>query len=170
VNLLKERANGEYTLTVVSSDSRAPEQQFLKMKSITIDLLEGSTENSNHGIREDFKLFDKIDNYFPPEEEETLFMMPMIGSGILVVLFGYFLIQLPSNGVNLSNFSFSGLIFTLNYLLILTVIVAFWIEVNLVNTLWILVFLSPFTLISMNMGLSAENCHVTGFGKKVKSQ
>jgi hypothetical protein len=68
-----------------------------------------------------------------------------------------------SNHANLSNLSFWGLVFAVNYVGILAIIVAFWIEVNLVNTLWILLAVSPITLFTMNKGLTPENCHVPGF-------
>jgi len=34
---------------------------------------------------------------------------------------------------------------------------------NLVVTLWVLVAAAPFTLFTMNMGLTPEDCHVSGF-------
>ena len=56
--------------------------------------------------------------------------------------------------------------FTLNYMGIIGVIVAFWLKVNLVNTLWILLALSPVTLFMMNKGLTVDNCSITQFNKK----
>lgn len=76
---------------------------------------------------------------------------------------------LYKNEANLSNLSFWGLIFLGNYLIILLIIVAFWIgsagafKLNLVYTLWILAFAAPITLVTMNFGLTPENCHVSGF-------
>jgi len=60
------------------------------------------------------------------------------------------------------------MIFALNYLAILGIIVAFWIKINLVNTLWILLAVTPVTLFTMNKGLNPENCHISGFEKKEK--
>jgi len=37
---------------------------------------------------------------------------------------------------------------------------------NLVVTLWVLVAAAPFTLFTMNMGLTPEDCHVSGFQLK----
>jgi len=39
------------------------------MKEILIDFDDFSSTAKNHGMREDFQLFDKITNYFPPEED-----------------------------------------------------------------------------------------------------
>jgi len=75
-----------------------------------------------------------------------------------------------SNHANWTNFSFWGFLFALNYLVILAIIVAFWVEVNLVNTLWILLAVSPITLFTMNKGLTPENCHVPGFSKEAKKE
>lgn len=50
------------------------------------------------------------------------------------------------------------------------IIVAFWIKVNLVNTLWILLAVSPFTIFVMNKGLTPENCHISGFQRPLKSK
>ena len=84
-------------------------------------------------------------------------------SGASLLLFVVYFLQLFANGANLSNISFWGFMFTVNYLAVLGVIVAFWIEINLVNTLWILLAISPVTVFTMNMGLDGENCHVSGF-------
>lgn len=66
--------------------------------------------------------------------------------------------------------SFWGLLFTLNYMGIIAIIVAFWVKINLVNTLWILLAVAPVTLFTMNKGLTPENCHVSGFKKTEKSK
>ena len=66
--------------------------------------------------------------------------------------------------------SFWGFIFLLNYLGIIGIIVAFWLKVNLVNTLWTLLAVSPVTIFTMNMGLTPENCYVSGFSKPVSTK
>lgn len=87
--------------------------------------------------------------------------MSAVMVGLFVVNFG----GLYKNGANLSSFSFWGLLFTVNYLAILAIIVAFWISINLINTLWSLLFMAPVTLYLMNMALTADNCHISGFYK-----
>ena len=49
---------------------------------------------------------------------------------------------------------FWGMLMTLNILAILGVIVAFWISVNLIDTLWTLLFLTPVTLFIFNKGMA----------------
>jgi len=122
--------------------------------SLVVNFNDGSIEATNFGVRDDFKLLDKITNYFPPEEEPKGALIPLIFSAIMIGYFFNFVGQLYSNGANLSMISFSGFIFSLNYLVILGIIVAFWIKVNLINTLWILLAVTPVTLFTMNKGLS----------------
>ena len=54
---------------------------------------------------------------------------------------------------------FWGMLMVLNVAVILGVFVAFWIKVLLIDTLWSLLFLSPFTLFIFNKGLAGKaNC------------
>jgi len=122
-------------------------------------------------------MLDKITNYFPPEEPEKGALIPLVFAGLIVCNGLYFLLKLFENKANLSNMSFWGFLFTLNYSAILGIIVAFWVNCfNLVNCLWIMLALSPVTLFMMNKGLSPDNCHIAQFekpgsssGKKVKN-
>lgn len=140
------------------------------MGVLSINFNDGSVEATNFGVRDDFKLLDKITNYFPPEEEPKGALIPLVFSAILGFLFLRFVGSLYGNGANLSLISFSGVVFAANYLLILAIIVAFWLKINLVNTLWILAALTPVTLFTMNKGLTPENCHISGFEKKDERQ
>ena len=140
------------------------------MGVLSINFNDGSVEATNFGVRDDFKLLDKITNYFPPEEEPKGALIPLVFSAILGFLFLRFVGSLYGNGSNLSLISFSGVVFAANYLLILAIIVAFWLKINLVNTLWILAALTPVTLFTMNKGLTPENCHISGFEKKDERQ
>jgi hypothetical protein len=40
---------------------------------------------------------------------------------------------------------------------------AFWIKINLVNTLWILLVVIPITIFTMNQGIDPKHCQVGGF-------
>jgi len=150
-------------------DPRAVKAYVKDLGTVQINFNEGSLDNENFGIREDYRLYDKITNYFPPEEPEKAALIPLVFSALLGLLFFYFFTSLFSNGANLSNLSFWGTIFLINYFLILAILVAFWIgqagpfKMNLVVTLWVLVAAAPFTLFTMNMGLAPEDCHVSGF-------
>jgi hypothetical protein len=52
-----------------------------------VNFQDGSVEATNFGVRDDFKLLDKITNYFPPEEEQKGALIPLIFSAIVVGLF-----------------------------------------------------------------------------------
>ena len=157
-------------MTLHIDDSRAVESKNMDLGVFQVNFNEGSLEADNLGVRSDFKLLDVITNYFPPEEESKGSVVPFAFCGILGLLFFNFFGSLFSNQANLKNMSFFGMLFVLNYLLILGVIVAFWIQVNLVNTLWILAALAPVTLFTMNKGLTPENCHVSDFHNPQKYQ
>ena len=88
-------------------------------------------------------MLDKITNYFPPEEPEKGALVPLVFAGLIVCHGLYFLLKLLENKANLSNMSFWGFLFTLNYAAILGVIVAFWVNCfNLVNCLCIMLAIS----------------------------
>lgn len=166
--LIKPAINGDYKLSLHVEDPRAVNKIDLDLGSLIVNFHDGSVEATNFGVRDDYKLLDKITNYFPPEEEQKGALIPFIFSAIMIGYFLHFVGQLYSNGANLSMMTFSGMIFSLNYLVILGIIVAFWIKVNLINTLWILLAVTPVTLFTMNKGLSPEECHISGFEKKEK--
>ena len=167
---IKPAINGDYKVVLHVEDSRAVNKIEMTLGVLSINFNDGSVEATNFGVREDYKLLDKITNYFPPEEEPKGPLVPLVFSGVLGFLFLRFVGSLYGNGANLSLLSFSGVIFAANYLLILAIIVAFWLKINLVNTLWILLALSPITLFTMNKGLTPENCHISGFEKKEERQ
>lgn len=132
---------------------------------------EGSSDNNNVGIRSDYTMYDKITNYFPPEEQEKGATVPLAFSGLIAFIGLIFVGKLFGNKANLSNISFWGALFTLNYMAIIGIIVAFWINCfNLVNCLWILLAVSPVTFILMNKGLTPENCHISPFEHKMKKK
>ena len=167
--LIPNKINGDYKLQVHCEDPRSINKVVVDLGTLQINFNEGTNEALNDGMREDFKMYDKIVNYFPPEEPEKGAFIPLVFSGALgFMLFVYFT-QLYTNSANMSNLSFWGLLFIVNYLAILGVIVAFWFKINLVNTLWILIALAPVTLFMMNKGLTPDNCHISGFSKKVKN-
>lgn len=152
-------------------DPRAVKSFVKDLGTLQINFNEGSQEGTNMGIRDDYTLYEKITNYFPPEPEPTSPIIPLAFCGLLGFMFFMFFIQLFSNGANLGNLSFFGLIFIINYAAILAIIVFFWFgfvgpfKLNLVSTLWILAAATPVTLFTMNYGLNPENCKVSGFQK-----
>lgn len=77
----------------------------------------------------------------------------------------------PMTGVvSFGNIGLWGFLFVLNYLGIYGIIVAFWIEIKLTNTLWTLLAISLPTLFFMNKGLTPEGCHISTFTKTAKSK
>ena len=161
--LIPQQINGDYKLFIHAQDPRAANTFSKYLGTLQINFNEGTTEATNSGVRDDYRLLETITNYFPPEEPAKGAAIPLAFCAALLCLLGFFLKQMASNHANLTNLSFWGLVFAVNYLGILAIIVAFWIEVNLVNTLWILLAVSPITLFTMNKGLTPENCHVPGF-------
>ena len=57
---------------------------------------------------------------------------------------------------NVKKMDFWGMLLVLNVLVIMGVIVAFWISVNLIDTLWTMLFLTPITLFIFNKGLAGS--------------
>lgn len=123
------------------------------------------------GIREDYQLYETITNYFPPEPEAPSPVFPMAFTALILLMFTMFFLQLFQNGANLGNLTFSGLVFLINFAGILLIIIFFWFgqfgpfKLNLVITLWILAALTPVTLLTMNYGLTPDNCYVSAFQK-----
>ena len=97
---------------------------------------------------------------FPPEDEKEknpIFALAFVIG--IVGAFGFYLMQQSSLKANMSRMDFWGMLMVLNVAVILGVFVAFWIKVLLIDTLWSLLFLSPFTLFIFNKGLAGKaNC------------
>ena len=140
----------------------------MELGDFQVNFNEGSSDTSNTGIRDDYQLLDVILNYFPPEDEEKSSVIPLIFSCIIAVVFLWFVISIYSNGSNLSNMTIWGFLFTLTYMAIILIIVAFWIQINLINTLWMLLAMTPITLFMMNKGLTPDNCQIPPFKAKSK--
>jgi hypothetical protein len=120
-------------------------------------------------------LYPKILNYFPPEDPPRGAFIPLLFSGVIAGLFLVFFIQrffgsAMTGASTCGNLSAWGFLFVLNYLAIYAVIVAFWVEINLINTLWTLLAIAIPTLFLMNKGLSLDSCNVTAFSKALKSK
>ena len=167
---MPQQINGDYKLYLHVNDPRSVNTFEKELGTLQINFNEGSADARYTAMRDDYKLLDKITNYFPPEEAQKGSIIPIIFALAISGLAFYYVSQVYTHQGNLNNMSFWGSIFVANYLLILLVIVAFWVKVNLVNTLWILLALSPITIYVMNRGLTPENCHISGFQKPLKSK
>ena len=75
--------------------------------------------------------------------------------------FIYYLTAQSSLAGNVSNVDFWGVAMLLNIAGILAVITAFWVSVNLIDTLWTLLALTPVTLFIFNKGMGGTaNCDI----------
>jgi|TARA_B110000285_G_C15108125_1_gene609271 hypothetical protein len=156
-------------------DPRAKNSFEQVLGTLQINFNEGSNENTNTGIREDYTMYPVITNYFPPEEPPRGAFIPLLFAGALVGLFSLFLIQSffgsAMDKVSLfGNLSAWGFLLVVNYLGIYAIIVAFWVKINLINTLWTILAIALPTLFLMNKGLTPDGCHVSGFSKALKAK
>jgi hypothetical protein len=71
--------------------------------------------------------------------------------------------DLLGNRGNLRNLSFKGILFIGNLALILVIFAAFFIEVKLIPTLWLLLFLSPVAFFISQRGLADADCSIGEF-------
>lgn len=166
--LISDKINGDYNLKIVVEDPRAINSYTKDLGTLQVNFNEGLNEANNLGLRDDYTLFPTITNYFPPEEAPKGALIPLVFSGIICVGFFSYFSSIFMNEANLSNLGFWSVLFILNYLGILFIIIAFWVKINLVNTLWILLAATPVTLFIMNKGISPESCAVSGFNKSAK--
>ena len=88
---MREQVNGVYSLYLHSSDPRASNSLKIKLGSFNVNFMEGSSEGNNLRVRDDYRLFDIINNYFPPEEPEKGAAVPLAFCGVLLAFFGRFL-------------------------------------------------------------------------------
>jgi hypothetical protein len=70
------------------------------------------------------------------------------------------------NRANLANLSFKGLLFLGNLALILVIFGAFFIEVKLIPTLWLLLFLSPITFFISQRALAEADCTIAEYKRE----
>ena len=82
--------------------------------------------------------------------------MAIVGS------FGWYLMQQFALSPNLKQMDFWGMLMIGNVGVILAVIMAFWFSaVNLIDTLWTFLFLTPVTLFIFNKGLAGSaSCEI----------
>ena len=138
-------------MAITTSQSLLPTTELTPLPSGTsgksrFGSKEGLDEGSNNGVRADYRPLPTIDFSYPPEQPQISLLRPLIGCGLLVALFLRFVAGgLLGNRGNLSNLSFTGVLFLGNLALILVIFTAFFIEVKLIPTLWLLLFLSPIT-------------------------
>jgi hypothetical protein len=80
-----------------------------------------------------------------------------------VFFFLRFIGSLFANRANLSRLNFSGILFLGNLLLILFIFTAFFIEVKLIPTLWLLLFISPISFFLAQRAFQTADCTIGEF-------
>jgi hypothetical protein len=161
---LESHFNGDYDITVTAADYRADSPAKWDLGQIKVWFKEGLDEGSNNGVRADYRPLPTIEFSYPPEQPQISLLRPLVGCGLLVALFLRFVAGgLLGNRGNLSNLSFTGVLFLGNLALILVIFTAFFIEVKLIPTLWLLLFLSPITFFVAQRGLADADCSIGEF-------
>ena len=80
---------------------------------------------------------------------------------LISVLFFYYIDLQRKSQANIKRMDFWGFVMLLNILALLGVILAFWVQVNLIDTLWCLLALTPVTLFVFSKGLSGSaDCEI----------
>jgi len=160
----QEHFNGDYEMTVTAADYRAEQALSWSLGTIKIWYKEGHEEGSNSGIKADYKPLPTIKFTYPPEQPQISLMLPLVGCGALVFTFlRYFAHLFTAGRANLSRLSFWGLLFTANLVVILLIFTAFFIEVKLIPTLWLLLFISPVSFFIAQRALSQADCVIGEF-------
>ena len=77
-------------MVVHIDDPRALNVHKFDLGILYVNFNEGSNEGTNFGIREDYKLLDKITNYFAPEEPEKSPIVPLAFTVVIISLFLYY--------------------------------------------------------------------------------
>lgn len=88
--LIKDLINGDYKVVAHIEDHRALKAHKFDVGILYVNFNEGSNERTNFGVREDYKLLEKITNYFPPEEPEKGPLVPLVFCVAIVSLFLYY--------------------------------------------------------------------------------
>jgi hypothetical protein len=154
------KINGEYNVVVHAADYRAETSAEWKLGSVKIWYKEGLEDAVNNGIKADYMPKGIIEFSYPPEPSQINLLFPLVGIALLGVAFLRFFVSLLSNHANLGRLNFSGVLFLGNLLLILTIFTAFYIEVKLIPTLWLLLFLSLPTFLIAQRALSSADCSI----------
>ncbi len=153
--------NGDYEVHVHAADYRGDAPVSWNAGQVKIWYKEGLEEGVNNGVRADYRPLPTIEFSFPPTPAQISLALPLVGCGLLGVLFFQFLMSgLFGNRANLSKMSFMGLLFSGSIALVLVIFGAFFVEVKLIPTLWLLLFISPVILMIGQRALSQADCTV----------
>ena len=159
-----QQFNGDYQIAIHAADYRSDAPSSWNLGEIKLWFKEGLDEGSNSGVSATYRPLPNIDFSYPPEIPQISPVLPLIGSLVLVyAFFKYFAHLFTAGRANLSRLSFWGVMFLGNLLLILVIFAAFFIEVKLIPTLWLLLFISPVSLFLAFRALAQADCTVAEF-------
>lgn len=148
--------NGEYEVKLVALDASAGIQEW-KLGSIKIWFKEGQFETNNQGVNKNYLLKETVIAQFPPpNQKEKNPLLPLAFILAIIGAFIFHMMQQAQQKANLKRIDFWGSLFILNLVAICGILTAFWLQVNLIDTLWALLFITPFTLFLFSQGLAGS--------------
>ena len=154
---------GEYEVTLFAIDRYATAStKTWSLGKLDVWFKEGTKDTNNQHMSENYFLKKEILAQFPTFiERQVNPVLTFIFVGLILVVFIHYLMIVKSTRANLKKLDFWGFLMIVNMMAIMGVIIAFWVEVNLITTLWILLFLAPFTLFIFSQGLAGSaDCEV----------
>jgi len=117
---------------------------------------EGLSEITNNQLQAEYLPLKEVTASYPPPDNQgnPIISFAIVGLiGVLVLMYTRRQIQL---GASLARLTFSGVLLVLCLLGLMGLLISFWIGfVNLLQTMWILFFTAPISLILLNKGLGA---------------
>lgn len=147
--------NGLYEVNLVALDQSAETEAVWPLGTLNVWFKEGQSDANNQRMNENYFPDREIIAQFPPADEKDI--NPAIAFAFVVgvaLAFLWYLGQQMGLKANTKRLDFWGMLILANIAAILGVIVAFWLHVNLIDTLWILLAMAPFTLFIFSKGLA----------------
>jgi len=154
--------NGHYKVSLVALDANALETVVWDLGRLEVWFKEGLHDANNQRMHENYFPKKEILSQFPPQDHrEKSPILAFAGVAAIVVAFMVYLRAQMELSANTKRMDFWGSLLTVNILVLLGVIVAFWISINLIDTLWLLLALAPFSLFIFSKGLEGSaDCEV----------
>ncbi|CDW80313.1 dolichyl-diphosphooligosaccharide--protein glycosyltransferase subunit 2-like [Stylonychia lemnae] len=163
-----EHLNGEYQVELHASDFRAQRNEVWDLGTLNVWFKQGLEEGNNLGLKDIYQPDKVIVHIFPEIQPERSLFLPLIGLSLITAVFGQYVLYLLGNKANLSKLTFTGTLFILTILLILLIFTAFWIEVKLIPTLWLLLFISPVVFLICQRGLIQADCTIPEYRAQIQ--
>lgn len=164
-----DQMNGDYQVTIVAADSRAQNSARWALGSVKALFQNGVDDASNLGIHDRYITKKEIINWFDTEYIEHKRTDSTIIPIVFIALISFFFMRLILNNFvklpcNLHKMDTWGFLFVVAVLFNMGVLIAFWVKVTLINTLWTFFFTSPVSYLIMSQGLRGKaDCEVGEF-------